>query len=132
MEKGSVRHGRGAYRALALALAAIALTACGGGATAGTTAESGADRLVVREYDGEHLVRTIPLDCAVAGGPCERVIALLPRLVPAPGEVCTQIYGGPERRVIEGSAGGRDVSVEVTRTDGCQIARYDLLTEALR
>jgi hypothetical protein len=59
-------------------------------------------------------------------------VALLPRLVARPGEICTQIYGGAERRVVSGTVAGRAVEVEITRTDGCQIARYDLLTEALR
>lgn len=131
MEKRGVRHGRGAYRALALVLTAAALTACGSG-DAGVTTAAGPARLVVREYDGQRLTSTIRLDCASRGGPCDRVVALLPRLAPRPDEVCTQIYGGPERRVVSGTVDGRAVNVEVTRTDGCQIARYDLLTEALR
>ena len=67
----------------------------------------------------------------MSGGACDRVIALLPRLRPDPDEVCTQIYGGPERRLVSGTVGGLPVDVEVTRADGCQIARYDLLTAAL-
>jgi hypothetical protein len=59
------------------------------------------------------------------------VAALLPALRPAAGEVCAQIYGGPERIVIMGTAGGDRVEVEVTRTDGCAIARYDRLEDAL-
>ncbi len=132
MQKGRVRHGRGAYRALALAIAAAALTGCGssGGSSEGTT-RPGQATLEVREFDGTSLVRTIPLDCGTAGGPCDRVVDLLPQLAPDPGEVCAQVYGGPERRVIAGTVEGRTVEVEVTRTDGCQIARYDLLTAAL-
>ena len=91
-----------------------------------------ATELTVRDYDGEKLVRTTELDCTVRGGVCDAVVALLPRLATDPGEVCTQIYGGPERRVVMGTEAGRRVSVEVTRTDGCQIARYDLLGDALR
>ena len=132
MEERSVRHGASAYRALGLALAALALAGCGsGGDDAAATAPAGADALTVREYDGEGLTATTALDCTVRGGPCDRVIALLPRLAPEPGEVCTQVYGGPERRVVTGTVAGRAVDVEVTRADGCQIARYDLLTAAL-
>jgi hypothetical protein len=59
------------------------------------------------------------------------VVALLPRLRPEPGEVCTEIYGGPERLVVEGTAGGTPRRVEVSRIDGCEIRRYDLLEAAL-
>jgi hypothetical protein len=131
VKQRGVGHGRGAYRAAALALAGAALVAgCGGGASGGATAP-GPTRLTVREYDGARLVRTVPLDCARRGGPCDRVAALLPRLAPDPAEVCTQIYGGPERRIVVGQVEGAPVRVEVTRVDGCQIARYDLLTAAL-
>jgi hypothetical protein len=131
MEKGGVRHGRAAYRALALALAglALALAGCGGGGD--DEAVTPGNTITVREFDGETLTRTVPLDCAESGGACEAVIALLPRLAPDLEEVCTQIYGGPERRVVTGVVEGVAVAVEVTRADGCQIARYDLLTEAL-
>jgi hypothetical protein len=131
VKQRGVGHGRAAYRAVVLALlGAIALTGCRAEGPADTGA-TGPTRLTVREYDGERLVRTIPLDCAGGGETCQRVAAILPRLAPDPAELCAQIYGGPERRVVEGEVGGRAVRVEVTRVDGCQIARYDLLTEAL-
>jgi len=85
----------------------------------------------VRSYEGERLVTTTTLPCTPADARCAKVLALLPRLRPVPDEVCIQIYGGPERLVVEGTAEGAPVRIEVTRTDGCQIARYDLLSEAL-
>jgi hypothetical protein len=99
---------------------------CSDGSGGGDTA------LVVRQYDGDQLVKTTRLDCTVKDGACDRVVALFPRLSPEPDEACTQIYGGPERLVVEGTLDGEAVSKEVTRTDGCQIARYDLLSEALK
>ena len=63
---------------------------------------------------------------------CERVVALLPDLAPAEDEVCTQIYGGPERIEVRGTVNGAPVQVEVTRANGCEIARYDELEAALR
>lgn len=98
----------------------------------GDGAPSGDTSLVVRHYDADRLVKTTRLDCSQADGACARVVAVLPRLGPEPDEACTQIYGGPERLVVEGTVDGQAVSREVTRTDGCQIARYDLLSEALR
>lgn len=100
--------------------------------TAATGGGDGPTRLVVRQYDGERLVDTRRLDCAGdPGGTCARVVELLPRLRPDPNEICTEIYGGPERRVVEGVVDGEPVRVEVTRINGCEIARYDLLEEAL-
>lgn len=133
MKQRGVGHGRGGYRALAAALlgcVAVAVAGCGGGGSSGG-ATAPADRLTVRRYDGERLVGTTALDCGLSGGACDRVAALLPRLAPDPSEACAQIYGGPERRVVEGVVDGRAVHVEVTRADGCQIARYDLLAAAL-
>jgi len=40
---------------------------------------------------------------------------------------CTQEYGGPDRARVEGVVDGVPVSAELTRTDGCQIARWDSL-----
>lgn len=72
------------------------------------------------------------LDCA---GPdralCDRIAALLPALAPEPGEVCAEIYGGPERIVVSGRLDGAPVSRELTRTNACEIARYDRLQAVL-
>lgn len=87
--------------------------------------------LTVTEYDGERLVRTTELACGAGDVACAEVVALLPRLRPEPDEVCTQIYGGPERLVVAGTVDGDPVQVEVTRANGCQIARYELLQAAL-
>jgi hypothetical protein len=114
--------------ALALALAVVA-GACGDGG--GPAADAGPTAISVSRYDGERLVGRRALDCGPAGRACAAVVALLPRLRPAPGEVCAQIYGGPGRLVVEGVVDGRPVAVEVTRTDGCGIDRFDRLEAAL-
>lgn len=132
MQEGGVRHGGPAYRALGIALVALALAGCGDDAVTVAPMTPGPTALVVREYDGERLTETTTLDCAVRGGPCDAMVALVPRLAPDAGEVCTQIYGGPERRVISGTIEGLPVDVEVTRANGCEIARYDMVTAALR
>ena len=105
------------------------MVGCSGGSGGGSA--GGDTTLVVRHYDGDRLVKTTRLDCTVKDGACARVVALLPRLSPEPDEACTQVYGGPERLIVEGTLDGEAVSKEVTRTDGCQIARYDLLSQAL-
>lgn len=113
---------------------ALLLSACGGddAAAPGTGPGDGETRLVVRHLDGERQVGATDLRCAAGDPRCARVVALLPELRPDPDEVCTQIYGGPERMIVEGMVDGEPVRVEVTRTDGCEIARYDRLEAALR
>ena len=76
-------------------------------------------------------MRTTELACGPEGTVCAEVAAILPRLRPDPDEVCTQVYGGPQRMTVTGTVDGAPVEVEVTRTDGCQIARYDLLRRTL-
>jgi hypothetical protein len=85
----------------------------------------------VTEYDGDRVVRATELDCGADDVACAEVVALLPRLRPEPDEICTQIYGGPQRIVVTGTVQGDPVTAEVTRVNGCEIDRYDRLAEAL-
>jgi hypothetical protein len=112
----------------------LALAGCGGdgGVTGdGAAATTLATDLTVSLYDGDSLVGRRTLDCSADGQTCAEVVALLPDLRADPREACTQIYGGPERYVIEGTSAGEAVSIEVTRANGCQIARFDRLQETL-
>ena len=134
VEQGSLRHGRAAYLTLAalIAAAVLALAGCGDDDDAPAAATTtGATRLTVTEYDDQEVVRTTELACDAGDVVCAEVVALLPRLRPEPDEVCTQIYGGPERIVVTGTVEGDPVRAEVTRANGCEIARYDLLAAAL-
>ena len=56
-----------------------------------------------------------------AGGP--KLFAPLP-----PNVVCTQIYGGPQKARVVGTVAGRRVRATFTRTDGCQISRWQALS----
>jgi hypothetical protein len=40
------------------------------------------------------------------------------------GQICTEIYGGPQLATIKGSVDGTPVDIEVERSDGCGIARW--------
>ena len=44
---------------------------------------------------------------------------------------CTQQYGGPERARVQGIVDGTDVSAELSRANGCEIARWDSLAPLL-
>lgn len=39
--------------------------------------------------------------------------------------LCTQIYGGPQVALVRGTIFGRRISAYFTRTDGCQISRWN-------
>lgn len=41
------------------------------------------------------------------------------------GTMCTQIFGGPQTVTVKGVIAGRPVDTTFTRTDGCQIDRWD-------
>jgi hypothetical protein len=128
-QERSLGHGRAAYLTLVVLIAVVALAGCGGGDDA--PAAAGPTALTVRHYDGDRLVRTTELPCGADDVVCAEVVALLPHLRPDPDEVCTMIYGGPERIVVEGTVDGDPVRREVSRVNGCEIARYDQLEKAL-
>lgn len=44
-----------------------------------------------------------------------------------PDEMCSQIYGGPQRALVTGTLAGRHVWARFRRTDGCQTARWQRL-----
>jgi hypothetical protein len=113
-----------------LLLAGLAVAGCSGGSDG--AASTVPTQLTVTRSDDSGPTSTVELDCAGAdAAACARVVALLPGLAPAYGEVCTQIYGGPERIEVRGTVDGTPVRVEVTRENGCEIDRYDRMETAL-
>jgi hypothetical protein len=40
-------------------------------------------------------------------------------------QICTMIYGGPQRAVITGEINGKEVSFKLDRRDGCAISVWD-------
>jgi len=47
------------------------------------------------------------------------------------GQVCTQLYGGPQSAHVTGRIEGRSVDVTVTRADGCGVADWSRLQPLL-
>ena len=76
---------------------------------------------------------TWSLRCSPAGGTlprpgqaCRILQGLRDPFAPvAPGELCTQIYGGPQAALVHGTFLGRRIWANFKRTDGCQGARWD-------
>jgi Subtilisin inhibitor-like len=120
--------------AASLVAVAFVLTACGGwegGKSPGIQTvlqikvwPHGKNREALREWR---------LHCDLAGGThptpekaCEQLFALADPFVPTPPDaVCTAIYGGPVVAEVEGLYRGETVDARFTRTDGCEIARWD-------
>ena len=77
--------------------------------------------------------QTWTLTCGPAGGThpkaaeaCARLAALQnPFEPPPPDEICTEQYGGPQEALVEGMYRGEAVSYGLSRTNGCQIARWE-------
>jgi hypothetical protein len=84
-----------------------------------------------RESGRAPTVRT--LRCNPAGGTvrrpaeaCRRLLALRAPFAPVPkGLACIEVYGGPEEALVSGTFRGRRVLARFSRTDGCQIRRWD-------
>ena len=61
---------------------------------------------------------------------CRRLAAGGPKLfAPVPPDtVCTEIYGGPQKARIVGTVAGKQVRATFTRTNGCEIGRWNALS----
>jgi hypothetical protein len=124
-------------RIVALALAALAVTGCmGRSSSSGSSraATPGLTRLTisVSPGKGDGVTRTWTLTCPDGGtlpsprAACEQLARLDDPFAPVPKDVaCTEVYGGPQVAEVRGRFLGRPVSAHFSRTDGCEIARWD-------
>lgn len=103
----------------------MALIAVGCGAT-GADVPPGA--ITATHNDGTADTATITVACGEHPDVCATVVAV----AAAPqADACTMIYGGPERISVRGTVGSGTVDLAVGRANGCDIARYDTLADAL-
>ena len=85
--------------------------------------------------NGGHAV-TWSLGCGPAVGTlprparaCRLLRVLRDPFAPVPrGQICTQIYGGPQVALVRGTFLGRRIWTSFKRNDGCQIARWNRVT----
>lgn len=122
---------------LALLLAAPLLAAGCADTTPGlATAEPARDSYVISlAADAKTAPTTWRLTCVPSGGnhpdpagACAAIEANPDPFGPVkPDTACTEIYGGPAVATITGYRDGARVDAKYTRTDGCQIARWDAL-----
>lgn len=88
--------------------------------------------IVVSAGRGER-EHTYTLVCDPPGGDhpdpeaaCRLLSELKDPFAPVPPDaMCTEIYGGPQTATVTGTLGGDPVDARFSRTDGCQIARWD-------
>jgi hypothetical protein len=118
-----------------LALAAAVLGACSTGA-----AGNGATSLTVTYWPAGTDApgrTTWTLRCNPARGSLPRPAAACKKLAtggarllaPVPqGQLCTEIYGGPQVARVAGTVAGKRVWATFTRVNGCQISRWSKLS----
>ncbi len=129
----------------------LALLGCGGedDTTAGTTdgdtpsATASTDLTITVDPGAGGDVETYALTCDPPGGDhpdpdgaCAALDAATagdpnPLDETPPSQICTEIYGGDQTAVIEGTIDGAPLAAELSRTNGCEIARWDALQPVL-
>lgn len=81
-----------------------------------------------RDGEGPEASREVRLRCPGGKPAACRALRKLPRgaLRPIPRRrACTMVYGGPDRIVVRGRIGKREVTVDLERTNGCEIERFE-------
>ena len=140
--------GTGPAWAATAAAALLLLAGCGSATGAGvdddaddptgSAAVSGQGRtqLTISWDDGTGRTGTWHLTCDPAGGDHPRPEAACRALAKGgavglapvqPGRMCSQVFGGSQTATVTGTWRGRPVSVRLTRTDGCEVGRWDAL-----
>lgn len=125
------------------ALAVLLLAGCGGADDdAGADRPTPATELTVElDAEGSGDVVTATLTCDPAGGDvadpraaCDQLAEVgVAGFAPVGSDVvCTQQFGGPQTATVTGTLDGEDVEATFSRTDGCEISRWDALDAVLQ
>jgi hypothetical protein len=137
-----------------LLLSAAVLVGCGDGGTStagGASGQAPSSAAVSSEPAGDELVvelvpdqgepaQTYRLSCA--GTPagdlpdpaaaCAQLAGQPDPFAPLAADVmCTQLFGGPQTAHVTGRWAGEPVDLQLSRSDGCQIAQWDRLDALL-
>ncbi len=96
--------------------------------------------LTVSVDDGSGTPSTWTLTCEPVGGEvpdpeqaCTELGTVGPSVFAPPpkDQMCTQVFGGPEVATVTGTFAGEPVSASFSRTDGCEIARWESVSSLL-
>lgn len=119
-----------------LAIAALLLAACGTEDESLVTGSGSGDTYTVTlAADDTSPPTTWRLECEPAGGDhpdaaaaCAAIKAAANPFEPVPADMaCTEIYGGPGVATVSGVRQGKRVEARYTRTNGCEISRWDAI-----
>jgi hypothetical protein len=114
-------------------LVVAALAGCGDDEQPAAAPPADSARLTVEVTGAGGDAVTVELSCG-GSEPCDETrLAKLRRVTEPPDrtQACTLVYGGPEKAHVTGTLDGESVDVTIDRTDGCGIADYESLFEAL-
>lgn len=100
---------------------------------------SAGDQLTIRYDNGRGSVETWTLTCDPIGGDhpdpkaaCQALLEHEAALQPVPpDQACTEQYGGPDTAAITGTWRGKPVNAHLSRTNGCEMSRWDQLAGLL-
>ena len=122
---------------LAVGATGLVIQGCGDGAGGGAAGDPGTGNLQIT-YIPEPGVTprkadlVCPASTADDTAACEEIESLTPAFDPVPADqACSQQYGGPEQVVLSGTWAGKPVDTTLTRTNGCEIDRYEALAPVL-
>lgn len=113
--------------------------ACGGdGSNVEQTHSTTSLQIRVRSSPGAH-PHTWTLRCDPAGGDlphaakaCAALAKAKHPFAPVPkGQMCSMIYGGPQRATITGTWRGTHVDAKYKRTNGCETNRWNAIAPVL-
>ena len=114
-------------------LVAAALTGCGDDEQPAAAPPADGTRLTVEVTGAGPDPVTVELSCGGSERCGAKRLAALRRVTepPDPTQACTLVYGGPEKAHVSGTLEGEAVDVTIDRADGCGIADYEALFEAV-
>ncbi|WP_024286723.1 SSI family serine proteinase inhibitor [Cellulomonas sp. KRMCY2] len=106
-----------------------------------SSSDDGTSLTITLDETGLGTTRTFMLTCDPPGGDHPDPDAACAALAAAGGadafvapprdEMCTEIYGGPQVATVEGTVDGTRVRARFSRTNGCEISRWDALAPLL-
>jgi hypothetical protein len=115
----------------ALAIVAAVLSGCGDEDEPQTDPSAEATEIAITldpDGKGGEAPLTESVICPGAASAVCDAVAALPEdpAAPVPAQTaCTEIYGGPDTLMIEGTLRGEPVEAEFTRANGCEIERFE-------
>ena len=123
--------------AVALVVAVAFLVGCGSASSAGTAANTSLTITYWPTGPSGAAKKTWRLRCVPAGGTLPRPAAACRRLAEGGARLfagvpknvmCAQVYGGPQAARVVGWLGGTRISARFSRSDGCQLERWNRLS----